>query len=155
MLCSSGGEEQGICSVVFVGDGAITGWEAGKHEYQYSGWGRVGVRPASWSLEDSLRQRMLQLTTVPNPSMAVTSPHLPDLGLKRFIGRMNLRLSQQLLSEQEVGWDQPETPIKSRKPPKGAQGLYSKNILLLDLIQNWRMWVSGTRAAKEPRGKKL
>lgn len=68
---------------------------------------------------------------------------------------MNLRLSQQPLSEQEVGWDQPEMPIKSRKPPKRSQGLYNKNILLLDLMQNWRMWVSDTRAAKETRGKKL
>lgn len=113
--------------------------EAGRHEYQYSGWGRAGVRAASWSLEDSLWQRILQLTTVSNLSMAVTSPHLQNLDLKCIIDQMNLRLSQQLLPEQEVGWDQPEMPIKLRKPPKGAQGLYHKNILLLDLRQNWSM----------------
>lgn len=38
--------------------------EARKLECQSTGWGRVGVRSARLSLEVSLQQRMLQLTTV-------------------------------------------------------------------------------------------
>ena len=60
---------------------------------------------------------MLQPTTVSY------SPHLEALDLKLFTDGMNLRLTQQLLSGQRLGLEQPEMPIKLIEPSKRVQGL--------------------------------
>lgn len=77
----------------------------------------------------------------------ITSPHLEALGLKLFTDWMNLRLTQQLLSGQRLGLEQPEMPLKLIETSERSLQL---GHLAPGFVQNWNMCASFSRAVKEP-----